>query len=352
MSGFKVTAHVLKQKGYKLYLFPMNSGILRQVCYVTPRTKDNPQEVQRVLNTPRAKEVGEYIKQPTSLLPNAIVVSLTDEVTISNTGNPDEVVISFPSDQGKFAYILDGQHRLGGFSYSDSIQFDLPVVALHNASETIRTRIFADINSKQVKVDDVHLLQSYYQIKALPPEEMTTMDIVERLAKDPDSPLQGKIRLRSDEKGMWVTNKHMKMCLAPYVEGGGSLYTYGQTVADRAQVIKEYLVGVRQVWPDAWGDNTNYMLTRPMGIELIMSVFDVVKHRCDLNHGRQYTAEAFAQSLEPLTRCEIQLPGSGRVPLTWERGPVGVGSMSNRAGITLITKQLKNHLRQADNLDP
>jgi len=40
MAGLVVTAHVLKQKGYNLYLFPMNSRELGRLCYVTPRSHD------------------------------------------------------------------------------------------------------------------------------------------------------------------------------------------------------------------------------------------------------------------------------------------------------------------------
>lgn len=344
MVGPVVTAQVLKQKGFELYLFPLNSKILRQVCYVTPRSKENPNEVQRLLNLKRAKEIGEYIKGDTSLLPNAVVVSLTSEVKINPTGKQNEVVIQFPSEKGKYAYILDGQHRLAGFDYSDGIEFDLPVVALYNADEHLRGKVFADINSKQVKVTDVHLLSLYYQIKELPSEEAATMDVVQRLAKDDDSPLHGKIKLLDDDKGCWVTNRHIKMCLAPHTESGGTIY--GKNPATQAHIIKEYLKGVKKVWPEAWGDNSHYMLTKAMGLEIIMSLFSAVKHRCDLNEGKQYTAETFQRQLAPLKDCYIEIPGGGKIHLTWEIGPFG--PLSNKAGKVLIQKQLINYLRQAD----
>jgi len=344
MDGLAVTAHVLKQKGHDLYLFPMNSRTLRTLCYVTPRSQDNPDEVQRLLDPARAKDIGDYIKQETSLLPNAIVVSLTPNVTISPTGNSKEVIIQFPSREGKYAYILDGQHRLAGFDHSDGVEFDLPVVALYNAGEHLRGKVFADINSKQVKVSDVLLLSLYYQIRELPSEEALTMDIVHRLAKDNDSPLFGKIKLLDDDKGCWVTNRHLKICLAPYTESGGVLHS--KTPAAQAYIIKEFLKGVKNVWPEAWGNNSDYMLTKAMGIEIIMSIFGAAKHRCDLNEGRQYTANAFERSLTPLKDCYIEIPGGGKIYLTWERGPFG--PLSNKAGKVLIRKQLANYLMRAD----
>src|SRR5687767_10938608 len=138
MAGLTVNAVVLNQSGYELYCFAMKSSTLREICYVTPRTKDDPEEIQRLVDIGRAKKIGEYIKQTHALLPNAVVVSLTDEVTVSSTGDPTVRTLTFPSSSGKFAYILDGQHRLKGFEFSDGKDFDLPVVALHGADEALR----------------------------------------------------------------------------------------------------------------------------------------------------------------------------------------------------------------------
>ena len=96
-------------------------------------------------------------------------------------------VIRFPNDEGKYAYILDGQHRLEGFKHSDGIEFDLPVVAIYNADDTLRGKIFADINSKQERVSDMHLLSLYYQIKELPADDSSVMDVLNQLNTDTDS---------------------------------------------------------------------------------------------------------------------------------------------------------------------
>ncbi len=344
MAPIMVTAQVLRQKSYELYLFLMNSKTLREICYVTPRSKGNPEEVQRLLNPKRAKEIGDYIKEDTSILPNAIVVSLTSDVVVTRTGSANQVLVQFPSSSGRYAYVLDGQHRLEGFNSSDGIEFDLPVVALHNADEHLRAKVFVDINSKQVKVTDVHLLSLYYQIRELPSDETATMDVVHRLATDSDSPLVNRIKLLDDDKGCWVTNKHMKQCLAPHTESGGTLY--GKTASSQAHIVKEYLKGVARLWPDAWGNNKDFMLTKAMGIEIILSIFAPIKTRCDLNEGRQYSAEAFQRQLEPLLNCEISFPGGGQFPLTWESGPLG--ALSNAAGRSLIQKQLTNFIRLVD----
>ena len=49
MAGLTIDAYLLRQKGYKLYLFPLSSDKLRDLCFVTPKSEGDPDEVQRIL---------------------------------------------------------------------------------------------------------------------------------------------------------------------------------------------------------------------------------------------------------------------------------------------------------------
>jgi hypothetical protein len=248
--------------------------------------------------------------------------------------------------QGKHAYILDGQHRLAGFKHSQGVEFDLPVVALHNADEALRAKVFADINSKQAQVSDVQLLGLYYQIKALPAEEAATVDVVDALAKDSDSPLKDRVKLLDDQKNTWVKNVALKRWLAPHTQSGGALSS--KTPSEQARIFKEYFGGIAEIWPDAWG-NRKYALTKPFGIEIMCAAFRGAKARVDLNAGKQYTREQFAQQLSVLVDMEIHVPGtdaSSGLRLTWASGHLG--PLSNAAGRTLISRQIVDTLQQAD----
>jgi len=344
MAELEVMASVLRQQGRELYCFGMNTTRLRQICYVTPRSQDDPKEIQRILNKKRAMEIGEYIKQENSLLPNSIVVSLTADVAIQSSGMDGIKVLRFPNDEGKFAYILDGQHRLEGFKYSDGIDFDLPVVAIYNADDGLRGKIFADINGKQERVKDTHLLALYYQIGELKPDISSVMDVITQLNTHPDSPLKGRIRMMESDKNIWVNNVGLKQWLVPHLTSGGVLAL--KTVAQKTQILKEYFKAAASLWPDAWGNLKQYNLCRPMGFEILMGLFGPVKHRVDLNSGHQYTKETFLSQMGPLLNATIELPGGGMLPINWERGPMG--SVANSRGRTLITKKLADLLRKED----
>jgi len=344
MAEFVVNAIVLKQNGRELYCFGMNSARLRRICYVTPRSEDNPEEIQRILVPRRAREIGEYLKQANALLPNAIVVNLTEHVKIHGTGASEVKALHFPDEEGKFAYILDGQHRLAGFDYSGGIQFDLPVVAIYAADDGLRGKIFADINSKQVPVSDVQLLALYYQIKDLSANDAPVMDVVMRLSSDPDSPLKGRIKTKDTDKKSWVKNVALKQWLAPLVTSGGALGT--RTVAEQVIIMKAYLGAIAQLWPNAWGDVSRFNLCRPLGLEIMFGLFSQVKQRCDLNCGKQYTNENFRVQMQPLVSAKINLTGGEGFAIDWQRGTWGI--LSNRGTRTIVIRQLRDILQRAD----
>lgn len=347
MAELRVKAHVMKQKSQRLYLFPMNSEILARVAYVTPRSQDDPDEIQRLVHKPRAREIGRYIREDLSLFPNALVVSLDDHVQVQPTGQDSEVTIVFPDDASKSAYILDGQHRLEGFKYSDGVQFDLPVVALHGASDSLRGKIFADINSKQVKVSDVHLLDLYYGLGVLSVDDDTAVKVVKMLGEDVDSPLHKKIKFLDDQKDTWIKNTAAVKWLGAHTKPGGALSN--KTPGEQATIFKEYFAGIQETWPEAWGNTKSYALSKPFGLEIVAGIFRAVKHRVDLNAGRQYTREAFRAQLDVLKSAELKPFANAEdlsIPLTWESGPMG--PLSNAAGRSLIIKQLVDVLQAAD----
>lgn len=344
MAGFAINATVLRQKGQEFYCFGMNSAVLKRICFVVPRGDEAPTEIQRMMNKRRAKEIGDYIKKETSFLPGAIVVSLTENVRIEASGSEGIKVLHFPDEEGKFAYVLDGQHRLAGFDYSDGLKLDLPVVAIWHANIDIRGKIFADINSKQVPVSDVQLLSLYYQIRDLPHDEIAVVDVVVRLNGDDDSPIKGKIKMMTEEKGTWVRNTMMKRWLAPHLGCGGVLSR--KTVAEQASIFKEYFKAIKELWPHAWGNIKDYNLCHPIGLEIFIGIFSSVKQRCDLNEGRQYTVESFSRQMEVIRGSVLDLPGGGKLPLDWERGTMGL--ISNQTARLFLIRQMKDILHIAD----
>jgi DGQHR domain-containing protein len=318
----------------------MNSAQLAKLCYVTPRTENDPEEIQRLLDKRRVKEIGLYIKEETSLLPNAIVIALSEVVRIVETDSDNEVFIEFPDKTGKFAYILDGQHRIAGFEYADGKQFDLPVVALHNPDLSTRGRVFADINSKQVKVTDSQLLSLYYQIRELPKDDTEIMDIIKSLNDDMDSPLRGKIQMMPSEKSRWIKNVAMMKYLKPIVVQGGPLCRKKTT--EKVKILKEYFGAISQVWDTAWDSPKTHTLCKSMGFDIMLGIFDNIKQQVDLKHGQLYVKDNFFKILINLKNYTLKMPGGGEIELNWEKG--ALATVSNAPGIKMVKILLKEAL--------
>jgi len=350
MDLIRIPATILRQKDKELYLFKMSSALLREITFVTPRSEENPDELQRVYSESRAKEIGAWIKEENSLLPNAIVVDFKDDVKIEPTANPDIVTITIPdpsdTENPKIAYILDGQHRVKGFEFSDGVEFDLAVIAVHNVSDSVRGKIFIDINSKQVKVDERLLLDLMAGTKSLAQDDDRVYQVIKGLDSNTDSPLHGKIQFLPEQKNKWVKNTNLFKNLKPHISTGGVLYN--KTTAQQTEILSSYFGAFKTVFPDQWDDSENYVLTRNQGIELMCGIFREVKHRCDLYERQSYTRNAFVNQVRVLKgkTLEITLEGKQTISIPMDWNVAQFGRLSTRQWMAEIRKLMVNILNE------
>ena len=350
MAFIRIPATVLKQKDKDLYLFKMSSAILKKITFVTPRSEENPDELQRVYSEPRAKEIGAWIKEENSLLPNAIVVDFKNDVEIEQTADPNVVTITFPNPDEtrnpKIAYILDGQHRVKGFEFSDGVEFDLAVIAVHNVSDNIRGKIFLDINSKQVKVDERLLLDLMAGTKSLAQDDDRVYQVIKGLDTNTDSPLHGKIQFLPEQKNKWVKNTNLFKNLKPHISNGGVLYS--KTTGQQTEILSSYFAALKTVFPAQWDDSKAYVLTRNQGIELMCGIFREVKHRCDLYERQSYTKNAFINQVKVLINktLEITLEGNQKITIPLDWNAVQFGKLSTRQWMAEVRKLIVNILQE------
>lgn len=348
MDLIRIPATVLRQKDKDLYLFKMSSSLLKKITFVTPRSEENPDELQRVYSESRAKEIGAWIKEENSLLPNAIVVDFKDEVEIKPTADPSSVTITIPDpyniENPKIAYILDGQHRVKGFEFSDGVEFDLAVIAVHNVSDNIRGKIFIDINSKQVKVDERLLLDLMAGTKSLAQDDDRVYQVIKGLDSNTDSPLHEKIQFLPEQKNKWVKNTNLFKNLKPHISNGGVLYN--KTTAQQIEILSSYFNAFKTVFPTQWEDSKKYVLTRNQGIELMCGIFREVKHRCDLYERQSYTKNAFVNQVNVLKGklLDITLEGNQKITIPLDWNVAQFGKLSTRQWMAEVRKLMVNIL--------
>jgi DGQHR domain-containing protein len=352
MAKIRIPATILKQKDKWLYMFKLNSTLLNKISYVTPRSEDNPDELQRVVNLPRAKEIGKWLQDENSLLPNAIVIDLKENVEIEPTGVHDQVTITIPNpaetEDCKVAYILDGQHRVKGFEHSDGIEFDLPIVAVHDVTEGVRAKLFIDINSKQVKVDERLLLDLMAGTRILASDDDRVYEVIKGLNAEPSSALHNKIQFLPEQKDKWVKNTNMLTYLKPHIGNGGVVYN--KTTSQQIEIFNSYFNAWKEVFENEWDSPKTCVLTKSMGFEIMTGIFREIKQRCDLYEGRQLNKNSFKSHVGILKDRSIVLKLKDKstisIPLNWTSD--SMGQFSNKQFIREIVKEIINLLNADD----
>jgi len=146
------------------YSFSIEPEKLLKISYVLHRSKVNSELMptyQRLIKKQRLAKVREFIDEKAGYFPNSIVISLDTDgkglrfdrantqvsTTITSIG-----VLHLPKKY-RSAFIIDGQHRLYGYSNSKYKNTNaIPVVAFLDLDRSEQVRLFMEINENQKSV--------------------------------------------------------------------------------------------------------------------------------------------------------------------------------------------------------
>lgn len=168
----KVNAIEGKMGGLTYYSFTMKPSQLLKMAYVLHRnnvnsTDDMMPSYQRIIKKDRLAKIRDFIENKKGFFPNAIIVSI-------RTKNENDKTLEFQPAPGQdssslsrigtvilpqeyqTAYVIDGQHRLYGYSstsYAD--KNSIPVIAFVNMKKEEQVQMFMDINQNQKAVPKV-----------------------------------------------------------------------------------------------------------------------------------------------------------------------------------------------------
>ena len=308
----KVRALVLNQKGAALYCFTMNALELEPLCFVEAASRDKQKGLQRVTEVVRLKEIGEFLADgENGLLPNNIILNLKSSVTIEPDADGKMATVIFPSEEGEYAFVVDGQHRI--FSFRDDYRrltkdeiFELPVVAFHNASDEVVGATFVSININQKPVNRDLLTQMKAILGLLDTDiDKACIDLIHAIDEDALSPLKDRILRFPKEKNKWVkTNQLLKVVKGLLLPGE---CLHDKTHAERKRILIAYLRAIAETFPEAWADEkrTDYALLQASSLQITFSLLPNVMQRCDFYEGFSYTLETFKRQIEPLAEIAL-----------------------------------------------
>ena len=151
-----------KMGGYTYYAFSVQPETLLKIGYVLHRSEANEGMMptyQRIIKKARLKSVHDFIENH-GFFPNSIVISIDAKkepvFELAEKQGTDDVaklgILHLPNEY-RSAYIIDGQHRLYGYSDSKYARTNsIPVVAFINMDQKEQVKLFMEINENQKAV--------------------------------------------------------------------------------------------------------------------------------------------------------------------------------------------------------
>jgi len=309
-----MSSQIIAKKAFKInqgdfpefYVFSINSKILREIAYVTVRTKDNPQEgIQRILDPDRRRKIGQYIKKPQACFPNTIIISLSKQAKF-DSDKDGTGTISIPHRKGE-AFILDGQHRLYGFDDAGGKEFDLVISAFIDLRTELQAHIFRTINGEQKRVNK----SLVYDLLSLDKdtEDFKTMRchaLIRELYEDKDSPWFHSISVTGPKEEGIISQANLMSYLLRLFSSRGGLFSNENYSNYNIQynLIKDYFQAISELMPHAWA-NDKYMLCKTTGVDALLRLFPIVINKNTIKYPSR---KDFKNFLEPIRKVDFQQP--------------------------------------------
>lgn len=273
---------LITQGAAKFFSLTMPSEILAETCFVSTRDDDPKEGFQRVLNEERAKEIADYIDQGIGTIPTAIILSAQKEANLIYSSK--KKTIEFDKIRKAFL-ILDGQHRVYGFSLA-STSVRVPVIVYNNLSRKEETRLFIDINTKQRPVPTELLLDIKSLAEYESDIEAICRNIFDRFNESPDSILLGVLSSASRVNGK-ISRVTFNAAIKPIFS------VFGEREIEE---IYDFLNAYLKAMANGLKKKGINSITKPVLFRAIMQIFP---HVARLVNG-DYSIEKFHSVLMPL----------------------------------------------------
>uniref|UniRef100_UPI00280BEE50 DGQHR domain-containing protein n=1 Tax=uncultured Thomasclavelia sp. TaxID=3025759 RepID=UPI00280BEE50 len=299
-----------KMGGFDYYAFSIEPEKLLKIGYVLHRSEANKKMMptyQRLIKKKRLKEVQSFINAG-GYFPNSIIISIDtggkgiqfDVSSMKVEGSLSKLGILHLPKRYRSAYIIDGQHRLYGYSDTEyASKNTIPVVAFIDLDRKEQLKLFMDINENQKSVsktlrvtlnDDMLWDSDNYNDRV----EALRSRIARMCGEEASSPLRGRVIIDEDEKNSkkCITNvaiqSALKRCnfFTTYEKNNtinevGSFYLGDNECT--CDLFYQFLEGclkyVKDMAPVEWDLGENGILTINRGIQGIIRVInDIVNH--------------------------------------------------------------------------
>lgn len=285
-----------KMGTYTYYSFIMKPEQLLKISYILHKTNANNEyedllpSYQRLIKKDRLQSVREFINKK-GFFPNSIVISIDTRRELQFDlapahFNQDRLmkmgVLHLPQIY-QSAYIIDGQHRLYGYSGSDhSEDNSIPVVAFVNLDKTEQLKLFMEINMNQKAVPkalkNILEIDVYYDSEDPKLAQSALLGkIAKHLGEDSQSALKGRIVIGEDAatKRCCITIENLKLAFEKTaffnkLKRNGQIQPNGEGLLDKNNndetfstvypLLCEYFNRIRNEFGAEWNTDDNFFV--------------------------------------------------------------------------------------------
>jgi DGQHR domain-containing protein len=301
----RYSVSLVQQGKNQFYTLTVPSDVLSRTCIVSTRTEDPKKGFQRDLDEKRAIEIAEYVDSG-GTIPNSIVLSAQPAADLKIVGRGK--TLEFTDVKGAF-FMLDGQHRVYGFSKAKTL-LRVPVVIYNNLTRKDETKLFIDINTKQRPVPNALLLD----IKSLAEIESDSEATLREIFDDFDTKLNSALKSitsRHDSATGKINRVTFNSAVKPL------LAQFPTRSPDRIyEILNSYLSAIAVHLADK---SSEPLLAKPVLFRAFVGLFPTVATRVKDKFDGQYTAENFESILGAIfhhfPKARLTKPGSSWVTL-------------------------------------
>jgi DGQHR domain-containing protein len=192
---YEIFGRFLNQPVGQFFVGVMPASILRYIAHEDIRRLELKSErkyigIERPLSKERVIEIEKYISTVDATFPNSIIVSMKSENVENIDYERNTVTIKVEQNT---ATLIDGLHRLAGFSELNWDGFELIVSIFFDLEEEDKALIFSTINLKQTKVTK-SLVYDLFDLATTRSPYKTSHEIAKTL-NYADSPFFHRIKL-------------------------------------------------------------------------------------------------------------------------------------------------------------
>ena len=205
-----------KMGGYTYYSFSIEPEKLLKIGYVLHRSKANDDLMptyQRLIKKSRLNAVRKFINEEHGYFPNSIIISIDTKKSLVFERSEKQVpgaiadlgILHLPQ-QYRSAFIIDGQHRLYGYSDSPyASKNSIPVVAFENLDQNEQVRLFMEINENQKPVsknlrNTLNADRLWESKKESEKRDALRLKLAQDLGEKPGSPLFGRVGVGEEQE--------------------------------------------------------------------------------------------------------------------------------------------------------